>query len=152
MLDVVQAHFLTSTLTSFFPHGPSEKRRRNVDVADALDGIVVEDDLHGQGIVEVDPEGFPFVPIEPAHRCPRQPPDVVIVGGAVGCRDLAVTKKGYPIGPVDQIGFQEPVPGRVAYLQYGGGSFSVECCDSSDLGAARAGPRKAKRLLRTGLP
>ena len=82
---------------------------------------MVEDDLHGQGIVEVDPEGFLFVPVESAHRCLRQLPDVVIEGRAVGCRDLAVTKKGYPIGPVDQIGFQEPVPGRVVYLQYGGG-------------------------------
>ena len=64
MLDVVQRERLTFDRDQLgAPRAVREQARRDVDVANAGDGIVVEDDPDGKRVVEVDPVGELFRPI-----------------------------------------------------------------------------------------
>ena len=63
VLDVVEREFPSAHRHQLpAPGTVREQTRRDIDVADGRDRIMLDHDLHGQGIVEIDPESEGLVP------------------------------------------------------------------------------------------
>ena len=106
-----------SMVSSSAPHGASLKNpemslsRMLSTGADAVHRIVVEDHLHGERIVEVDPVRHLLGPRVAPDRQGREPLDVALQRGSVGFADRGVSDPVHPVVADPDVALENPPQG-----------------------------------------
>ena len=114
MLDVVEADGLSVDLHELpSPGALAEQPRRDRDVANALDRMMVQNDPDGQRVVEIDPEGELLVASEAADRRLLERTEVGVEATSISGRHAGVGHTVDAVVSDHHVTFEEGRPRRV---------------------------------------